>query len=81
MAKTIQIRTCPTEVRRALTARAARVGMSLSAFLLRKVTKEVIEVVGRLSLEEALERARKREPVRFDEDPAVTIRKLRRPMP
>ena len=81
MTKTIQIRNVPDEVHRALKARAVAAGMSLSAFLLREVTKEVTEAVGRLSIEEVFERARQREPVMLDEDPAVTIRKLRGPMP
>jgi hypothetical protein len=35
----------------------------------------------RLTVEEVTGPARKREPVMLDEDPAVTIRKLRGPMP
>ncbi|MGH6918810.1 MAG: FitA-like ribbon-helix-helix domain-containing protein [Geminicoccaceae bacterium] len=85
MPKVIQIRNVPDEVRRALKARAAKAGMSLSAFLLHEVRKvllhEVGKSAGKLTIEEALERARKRGPVVLDEDPAVTIRRLRGPMP
>jgi antitoxin FitA len=77
MSKMIQIRNVPDEVHLALKARAARAGMSLSDFLLREVTK----VAGRLTIEEALERARRRGAVMLDEDPVETIRKLRGPMP
>ena len=77
MAKTIQIRNVPDEVHRALKARAATAGMSLSAFLRREVAK----AAERLTIEEALERTRRRGPVELDEDPVETIRKLRGPMP
>ena len=77
MSKMIQIRNVPDEVHQALKLRAAREGMSLSDFLRREVTR----VAGTLTLKEALERARSRGPVELDEDPAVTIRKLRGPLP
>jgi antitoxin FitA len=77
MSKMIQIRNVPDEVHRALKARAAREGMTLSDYLLREVTK----VAERPTLEEFFRRVREREPVMLDEDPAVTIRKLRGPMP
>jgi hypothetical protein len=51
--------------------------MSLSEFLLREAAK----VAARPSLEEVLERIGQREPVELDEDPVVTIRKLRGPLP
>ena len=77
MSKMIQIRNVPDEIHQALKIRAAKEGMSLSDFLRREVTR----VAGTLTLKEALERARSRGPVELDEDPAVTIRKLRGPLP
>ncbi|MGH6916677.1 MAG: FitA-like ribbon-helix-helix domain-containing protein [Geminicoccaceae bacterium] len=77
MSKMIQIRNVPDEVHRALKVRAASEGMSLSDYLLREVTK----VAERPTLDEFFSRVRRREPVVLDEDPAVTIRRLRGPMP
>ena len=65
MSKMIQIRNVPDEVHRALRVRAANAGMSLSDFLLREVTK----VAETLTVEEVIERARRRGPVVLDEDP------------
>jgi antitoxin FitA len=76
MSKMIQIRHVPDEVHRALKIRAAKEGMSLSDFLRREVTK----VAHRPSLAEVIERIRQRPPVELDEDPVVTIRKLRGPL-
>jgi antitoxin FitA len=77
MSKMIQIRNVPDDVHKALKIRATKEGMSLSDFLLREVTK----VAKQPTLEEMIERIRRREPVELDEDPAVTIRKLRGPLP
>ena len=77
MSKMIQIRNVPDDVHKALKIRATKEGMSLSDFLLREVTK----VAEQPTLEEMIERIRGREPVELDEDPAVTIRKLRGPLP
>ena len=77
MSKMIQIRHVPDDVHKALKIRATKEGMSLSDFLLREVTK----VAKQPTLEEMIERIRRREPVELDEDPAVTIRKLRGPLP
>ena len=77
MSKMIQIRNVPDEVHQALKIRAAKEGMSLSDFLRREVTR----IAERPSLTELIERIRQREPVELDEDPAVTIRKLRGPLP
>jgi plasmid stability protein len=77
MSKMIQIRNVPDEVHRALKLRAAKEGMSLSDFLRREVTK----VAERPTLLEVIERIRRREPAELDEDPAVTIRRLRGPLP
>jgi len=77
MPKMIQIRNVPDEVHKALKVRAATEGMSLSDFLRREVTR----VAGTLTLREAFERARARGSVELDEDPTVTIRRLRGPLP
>jgi len=77
MSKMIQIRNVPDDVHKALKMRATNEGMSLSDFLRREVTR----VAGTLTVEEVLERARRRGPVELDEDPAETIRKLRGPLP
>ncbi len=76
MSKMVQIRNVPDDVHRALKIRAAKVGMSLSEYLLREVTK----VAERPTLGEVIERIRQREPVALDEDPVVTIRRLRGPL-
>jgi antitoxin FitA len=76
MPKMIQIRNVPDDVHEALKLRATKEGMSLSEFLVREVTK----VAERPTLQEMIERLRQREPVELDEDPAVTIRKLRGPL-
>lgn len=77
MSKMIQIRNVPDEVHQALKIRATRSGMSLSEFLLREVTK----VADTLTVQDVVERARRRGPVELDEDPVETIRKLRGPLP
>ncbi|HYZ11693.1 MAG TPA: hypothetical protein VE962_07340 [Actinomycetota bacterium] len=73
MSKMIQIRNVPEDVHRALKVRAARLGMSLSDYLL----AEVSEIAERPTLEEMLERLRAREPVRGLESSAEVIRRLR----
>jgi plasmid stability protein len=77
MSKMIQIRNVPDDVHQALKIRATKAGMSLSQYLLREITK----VAEKPTLEEVFERIRQREPVELDEDTAVTIRKLRGPLP
>jgi plasmid stability protein len=77
MPKMIQIRNVPDNVHKALKIRATKEGMSLSDYLLR----EVAGIASRPTLEEIIERIRQREPVELDEDTAVTIRKLRGPLP
>ena len=77
MSKMIQIRNVPDDVHKALKIRATKEGMSLSDFLRREVTR----VAEQPTLEEMIERIRRREPVELDEDPAVTIRRLRGPLP
>lgn len=77
MSKMIQIRNVPDDVHRALKIKAAKAGMSLSEYLLRRISEDAHQ----LTLEEWFERVRRLEPVELDEDPAVTIRKLRGPLP
>jgi plasmid stability protein len=77
MSKMIQIRNVPDEVHKVLKIRAAKEGMSLSDFLLREMT----DIAERPTLQDMIERIRQREPVELDEDPAITIRKLRGPLP
>jgi antitoxin FitA len=77
MSKMIQIRNVPDDVHQALKIRATKAGTSLSGYLLRELTK----VAETPTLEEVFERIRQREPVELDEDTAVTIRKLRGPLP
>jgi antitoxin FitA len=60
MGKTVQIRNVPERVHRVLKTRAAQAGMSLSAYL----SRELKRVADKPSVEEILERLRKREPVR-----------------
>ncbi len=58
MAKMVQIRNVPEDVHRTLKARAARAGMTLSDYLL----SEVRAAAARPTLEELLERLRRRRP-------------------
>lgn len=70
MAKMIQIRNVPDEVHREVKARAARLGMSLSALLLREVER----LVETPPVEDLLSRvASRRRPV-LSETPAEAIR-------
>jgi antitoxin FitA len=55
--KTIQIRNVPNELHRALRAKAAAAGMSLSDYLL----SEVVEVAARPTIAEVLARAGERD--------------------
>jgi antitoxin FitA len=73
MTKMIQIRNVPEGIHRTLKVRAARLGMSLSDYLLAEVT----EVAERPTLEEMLDRLRAREPVRGVEPSAEVIRRHR----
>ena len=73
----IQIRNVPDDVHKALKIRAAEEGTSLSDFLLRQMTG----IAERPTLQDMIERIRQREPVELNEDPAITIRRLRGPLP
>ena len=69
MTKMIQIRNVPDDVHRKLKIRAANGGMSLSAMLLREVTR----LADTLTIEELTERIRQREPVNISGDSIVDI--------
>ena len=70
MSKMIQIRNVPDALHRRLKARAALAGMSLSDYLLR----EIRQVAQQPTLEEMLERLRRRTPVRTRLSPAEAVR-------
>ena len=73
MSKMIQIRNVPDELHRILKVKAARLGMTLSDYLL----SEIEQVAEKPTLSEMMERLRSREPVELDEPPEVTIRRMR----
>lgn len=73
MAKMIQIRNVPDDLHRTLKVRAAKMGMTLSDYLL----SEIERVAEKPTLQELMERLARREPVELDEPPHVTIRRLR----
>ena len=74
MPKMIQIRNLPDDIHRALKVRAAKEGMTLSAYLLR----EISQLAERPTLKELMERARRRKPLKpFTKDSAQIIRELR----
>jgi antitoxin FitA len=73
MSKMIQIRNVPDELHRTLKARAAQMGMTLSDYLL----SEIEQVAAKPTMKEWLERVAKLEPVKVDEPPEVTIRRMR----
>jgi len=70
MGKMIQIRNVPEGLHRKLKARAAQAGMSLSDYLLRELRK----VAERPTMEELLERLKRRTPVHVTESPAEILR-------
>jgi hypothetical protein len=74
MSKMIQIRNVPDDIHRALKVRAAKEGMTLSAYLLR----EIAQLAERPTLEELMERARLRKPLKpFAQDSVQIIRDWR----
>jgi len=73
VSKTIQVRNVPERLNTALTARAARQGMSLSAF----IKRELARIAERPTMEEWLERTRYAKPILARRSPAVVIRELR----
>ncbi|CAN5673006.1 antitoxin [soil metagenome] len=73
MAKMIQIRNVPEDLHRVLKARAARMGTSLSDYLL----SEIEMVAEKPTVAELLERLGKRRSVKVDESSATVIRRHR----
>ena len=73
MTKMIQIRNVPDELHRTPKVRAAQAGMMLSDYLL----AEIEQVAEKPTLSEMMERLRNREPVKLEEPPEVTIRRMR----
>ena len=69
----IQVRNVPDDVHRKLKARAARAGMSLSAYALR----ELESGLERPTTAELMQRLRSREPVRVRPNVAAVIREGR----
>ena len=70
----VQIRNVPPRVHAKLKRRAAKAGLSLSEYLLREMT----EAAERPTLDEALERIRKRPRAASGLDPAELVREARR---
>lgn len=70
MSKMIQIRNVPDDVHRALKVKAVEAGMSLSDFLRREVTS----IAQRPSIDELLERIKRRGSVAVSEDSASAVR-------
>lgn len=73
MAKMIQIRNVPDDLHRKLKARAAEGGMSLSDYLL----AEIKSSAQRPTPEEIKERLRRLPPIKHEEPPSVTLRRMR----
>ena len=73
MTRMIQVRNVPEVLHRALKARAAMAGMSLSDYLL----VELREIAGRPTLAEFRERLHTREPLRETLDTAGLVREER----
>ncbi len=70
MAKAIQVRSVPDEVHRRLKVRAAQEGRTLSDL----IRAELIDVAGRPTLPEMVERIRSRPSVSVDEPSARAVR-------
>lgn len=73
MSKMIQIRNVPDDLHRKLKERAARVGMSLSDYLLADLRK----IAERPTPEEIAHRLRAMRPVHLGDEPAKAIRQGR----
>jgi plasmid stability protein len=70
MGKMVQLRNVPDELHRKLKARAAMAGMSLSAYLLQEIRK----TAERPTVEELLDRIKRRSAPRLRESPAEALR-------
>jgi len=73
MSRMIQIRNVPDPLHRALKARAAMAGMSLSDFML----AEIRRLAERPTMEELRERLHRREPVKLKVGAAQAVREER----
>ena len=73
MSKMIQIRNVPDDVHQVLKVRAAKEGLSLSDYLRREVTK----VAEKPTLDDVLERIRRRGQIGEPFDAAAAVRELR----
>ena len=73
MSKVIQIRNVPEDLHRTLKARAAHAGMTLSDYLL----NDVRQIAARPTLDELVDRLRRRKPNRARESSAEIIRRHR----
>ncbi len=73
MSKMIQVRNVPDQIHRALKARAAREGMSLSDFIKRDLER----AAARPTMREWLERTRQRKPIQSKLSAVQVIRELR----
>lgn len=73
MGKMVQIRNVPEEVHRTLKVRAAREGMSLSAYLLRELER----LARQPTFDELVAAMRSEEPVRLSETSAEAVRAVR----
>jgi len=73
MSASIQIRNVPEQLHRRLKSRAAKAGMSLSDYLLRKIR----EIAERPTIEEFRARLHERPPVTLSRSPAEVIRAVR----
>ncbi len=74
MARMIQIRNVPEDLHRTLKARAAHAGMTLADYLLNEVRQVA---TARPTLDELVERLRRRKPIRTEEPSAEIIRRHR----
>lgn len=84
MPTTINIRNVPDELYREATARAARAGMSLSAYVRSELTwafEASPEEPDAPPVEDVLARIAAREPVRTPETATEAIRAIRGPLP
>lgn len=73
MSKMVQIRSVPDETHRALKVQAARVGMTLTDFLLAEIT----HVANRPSIEDVVARLRQHRPASLKLDSARMVRQMR----
>jgi len=73
MGKMVQIRNVPEDVHRTLKVRAAREGVSLSAYLLRELER----LARQPTFDELVERIRSAGPVRLSETSAQAVRAVR----